>query len=223
MAADGCRLFLLGRTEDRLRAACEQLDGVALPVVCDVADPDRVDAAFAEIGRHASRIDVLINNAGVFAPFFLADATNGQIASTIGANLLGPMYCSRAVLPLMDRSGQILAIGSETVVVTAAMLGAYQASRAGLERFMKTLDQELALRGIPVTLIRAGKMFGPDMGFMMEPDVARRFTEESLKLGIDNSKAAISAFDSVAELIPVLLNLPPDLHVPEIMLAGRHP
>ena len=73
-----------------------------------------------------------------------------------------------------------------------------------------------------MTLIRAGKMYGPEMSFAMSPEVARRFAEESLKLGIDNRKAAISLFTSVAEVIPGLLSLPEDVAVPEIMLAGRH-
>lgn len=223
LAADGHRLFLLGRTLAKVEAAAAGIGGQAQALPCDVADPDSVDAAFAAIAGAAGRIDVLINNAGVFAPFFLAEASNAQIATALGSNLAGPMYCSRAALKLMDRGGQILCIGSETVTVTAAMLGAYQASKAGLERFCKTLDQEVAPRGIRVTLIRAGKMYGPEMDFAMEPEVARRFAEESVKLGIDNRKAAISQFTSVADLIPTLLALPEDLAVPEIMLAARHP
>lgn len=222
LARDGHRLFLLGRNAARVEQAAQELGGGALGLACNVADPDAVDAAFAAIGEACGRIDVLINNAGVFAPFFLAEATNGQIADALGTNLAGPMYCSRAALKRMERGGQILCIGSETVHVTAAMLGAYQASKAGLERFCRTLDQEVAPAGIRVTLVRAGKMYGPDMSFSIEPDVARRFAEESLKLGIDNRKSALSRFESVAELFPALLALPEDLAVPEIMLAGRH-
>ena len=102
------------------------------------------------------------------------------------------------------------------------MLGAYQTSKAGLERFCRTLDQEVGPQGIRVTLIRAGKMYGPDMGFAMEPEVATRCAAESLKLGGDNRKSAISLFASVAEVIPGLLALPEDVNVPEIRLAGRH-
>jgi NAD(P)-dependent dehydrogenase (short-subunit alcohol dehydrogenase family) len=225
LAADQHELFLLGRTASKLHAAVERIAGQggrAHAVVCDVGDPASVDAAFARVAELTPRLDVLINNAGVFAPFFLAEATNEQIGQTLNTNLAGPMYCSRAGLKLMERGGHILCIGSETVVVTAAMLGAYQASKAGLERFCKTLEQEVAPLGIRVTLIRAGKMYGSDMDFAMAPDVARRFTEESLKVGVDNRTSAISTFSSVAELIPGLLALPDDVNVPEIMLAGRH-
>lgn len=223
LVADGHTVFLLGRTLAKVEAAAASLGAQAHAIACDVADPASVEAAFAQIGAITPRLDVLIANAGVFAPFFLAEATDAQIADALGANLAGPMYCARAALRLMDRGGHILCIGSETVVVTAAMLGGYQASKAGLERFCKTLDQEVAPRGIRVTLVRAGKMYGPEMGSMMEPEVARRFAEESLKLGIDNRTSAISRYESVADLIPTLLDLPPDLNVPEIHLAARHP
>ena len=225
LSRDGHELFLLGRTLAKVEAAAARVaaaGGRAHAVTCDVGDPASVEAAFAQVAALTPRLDVLINNAGVFAPFFLAEATNAQIAETLNTNLAGPMYCSREALRLMGKGSHILCIGSETVVVTAAMLGAYQTSKAGLERFCKTLDQEVAGQGIRVTLVRAGKMYGPDMSFSVDPEVGRRFVEESLKLGIDNTKNAITLFDSVAEFIPGLLALPEDLPVPELMLAGRH-
>lgn len=220
LAADGHTLFLLGRTLDKVEMAATELGSKVHAVQCDVADPNSVDNAFAEIARYAASVDVLINNAGVFAPFFLAEATNEQIARTLNTNLAGPMYCSRAVLPMMQKGSHIISIGSETVVVTAAMLGAYQASKAGLERFCKTLDQEVSPLGIRVTLIRAGKMYGPEMSYAMDPETAQRFTGESLKLGIDNRQAAISQYTSVAEVIPFLISLPGDVYVPELMMAA---
>lgn len=220
LAADGHELFLLGRTLGKVQQAAAELGSKAHALQCDVADPDSVERAFAEIAKQTSHVDVLINNAGVFAPFFLAEATNEQIATTLNTNLAGPMYCSRAVLPLMRKGSHIISIGSETVIVTAAMLGVYQASKAGLERFCKTLDQEVAPLGIRVTLIRAGKMYGAEMSFAMDAPTAQRFASESLKLGIDNRKAALSQFKSVAEVIPLLLSLPGDVYVPELMLAA---
>lgn len=226
LAQDGHELFLLGRTMAKLEAAVQRIAALgasAHAIACDVGDPASVEAAFARLATLTPRLDVLINNAGVFEPFFLAEATNEQLSQMLGINLLGPMICSREALPLMERGGHILCIGSELVVDTAAMLGAYQTSKAGLERFCKTLDQEVSPRGIRVTLIRAGKMYGPDMSYNVSPEVAARFTQESLKLGIDNTKNPISMFSSVAEVIPGLLALPDDVNVPQIMLAGRHP
>lgn len=223
LAADGHRLFLLGRTQAKIEAVAGELGDDAHAIVCDVADPQSVDAAFAEIGRRTSRIDVLINNAGVYAPFFIKDASNAQIRAALDTNLAGPIYCSRAAIPMLVRGSHIISIGSETVVVPIAMHALYQSSKAGLERFSKTLNQELAPEGIRVTLVRASAMIDEDMTLTVDPEMHRRFAEENLKLGVDHRTKPISHFNSVAELIPQLISLPEDLNVPEIMLEARRP
>ena len=222
LAADGDRLILLGRRLGKVEELERELGAGAFAVACDVGDPDSVDAAFAEIANREPRIDVLINNAGVFQPFLIEDATNDQIRTALDTNFAGPIYCSRAAMPLLAKGSHIINIGSETVVDTVAMLSLYQSSKAGLERFTQTLKQELAPRGIRVTMLRAGKMMGTEVNAPFDPDVARRFTEENLKLGVDNRKAAISQYDSVAALIPWLIALPADVHVPQLMVEGRH-
>ena len=222
LAADGHTLVLLGRTPSKVEAVAQELGGGAFALQCDVADPYSVDEAFAKIAERHPRIDVLINNAGIFEPFHIKDATNAQISATLNTNLAGPIYCSRVAIPMLGRGSHIINIGSEIVVVPVAMLALYQCSKAGLERFSKTLNQELAPDGIRVTMIRAGKMIDADMSWTIDPEVAKRFRAENLKLGVDSRKFAISQFDSVAQLIPQLLALPEDLDVPEMMLEARH-
>lgn len=222
LAADGHRLVLLGRRLGKVREVAQELGAGSLALACDVADPDSVDAAFAQIADREPRVDVLINNAGVFDPFLIEDATNDQIRTALDTNLAGPIYCSRAAIPLLAEGSHIINIGSETVVEPIAMLSLYQSSKAGLERFTQTLKQELAPRGIRVTMLRAGKMIGPELNSTFDPAVARRFAEENQKLGVDNRKAAISKYDSVAELIPWLIALPADVHIPQLMVEARH-
>jgi len=67
-AADGERLLLLGRTRSKIEAVAEELGQRATAVECDVASPDSVRKAFAAIAERHPKIDVLINNAAVFAP-----------------------------------------------------------------------------------------------------------------------------------------------------------
>ena len=222
LAADDHRLVLLGRRLAKVEEAAQELGAGSFALACDVADPDSVDAAFAQIAEREPQIDVLINNAGVFQPFLIEEATNDQIRTALDTNLAGPIYCARAAIPLLAKGSHVINIGSETVVEPIAMMSLYQSSKAGLERFTQTLKQELAPRGIRVTMLRASKMMGPEINAMFDPEVARRFAEENLKLGVDNRKAAISQFDSVAELIPWLIALPADVHIPQLMVEARH-
>ncbi|MDE2043422.1 MAG: SDR family NAD(P)-dependent oxidoreductase, partial [Alphaproteobacteria bacterium] len=74
-AKDGETVILLGRTLAKVQAVAEELGSPHKAVHCDVGDPASVTAAFAEIGKDHRRIDVLINNAAIFWPLTLAEAT----------------------------------------------------------------------------------------------------------------------------------------------------
>jgi NAD(P)-dependent dehydrogenase (short-subunit alcohol dehydrogenase family) len=223
-ASDGDRLVLLGRTGAKVEAVARELGPDALPISCDVGRPEAVRAAFAQIAERCGRIDVLINNAAIYEPTLLRDATDAQIEAAATTNYLGPIYCSRAAIPLMQRGGQILNISSETVSLPHAMFSLYQSSKAGLERFTEALRAELEPDGIRVNMVRAGQMHGEDSSSPSnDPEVLRRFAEENLKRGLNLRERPISSFDSVAGLIAVLTRLPADLNVPQMVLEARRP
>jgi NAD(P)-dependent dehydrogenase (short-subunit alcohol dehydrogenase family) len=138
-------------------------------------------------------------------------------------NFAGPIYCSRAVIPMMQRGGHIINISSETVTLPHAMFSLYQSSKAGLERFTDALHAELEPDGIRVTLARAGQMMDSDSKRPADGELARRFAEENFKRGIDLRARPISSFNSVAEVLRGLVYLPADVNIPLISLEARHP
>src|SRR5262245_17012326 len=115
LAADGNTLILLARTLAKLDAVAAELGPPSFAVACDVGNANSVREAFATIAQRHPRIDVLINNAAVYQPFFVKDATDTQIETALMTNFAGPIYCSRAVIPMMQRGGHIINISSETV------------------------------------------------------------------------------------------------------------
>ena len=221
-AADGDTVILLGRTRSRLDTVAAELGPSAHTVVCDVASADSVRTAFAKIAERHPRIDVLINNAGVYQPSFVKDATDEQIATATMTNFAGPIYCSRAIIPMLQRGGHIINISSETVGLPHAMFSLYQSSKAGLERFSDALHSELEPEGIRVTMVRAGQMMDADSKPPATGEVMRRFAEENLKRGLNLRARPISTFSSVAEVIRTLIHLPNDVNVPQIILEARH-
>jgi NAD(P)-dependent dehydrogenase (short-subunit alcohol dehydrogenase family) len=222
LAEDGHRLVLLGRTPAKVEAVAAELGNGAWAAACDIASADSVKSAFAEIARREARIDVLINNAAVYEPFMIEDATEAQIAAALDTNIAGTIHCCRAALPQLGRGSQIVNISSRVVAAPAVMLGLYQTSKAGLERFTQTLREELAERGVRVTLLRAAAMMGEDTNWTLSPEVGRRFLEERRKRGIDRGNNPVSQFASVAELLPWLIDLPADVDVTELMVEARH-
>ena len=224
LAADGETVVVLGRTFAKIEASAKELGGSCYAVQCDVGSADSVREAFLTIAERNPVIDVLINNAAIYQPFFVKDATDSQISDAVMTNLAGPIYCARAAIPMLKRGGHIINVSSETVSVPHAMFSLYQSSKAGLERFSDALRTELEPDGIRVTIVRAGQMMGSDSRLPTnDMNVLQRFAEENLKRGLDLRSRPISAFDSAAEVIRGLIHLPADINVPQIVLEARHP
>jgi NAD(P)-dependent dehydrogenase (short-subunit alcohol dehydrogenase family) len=223
LARDGHRLVLLGRTLATLEPVAAEIGQGAWAIRCDVADADSVKSVFAEIAAREARIDVLVNNAAVYEPLTIEEASEEQLSATLDTNLAGTIRCSQAALPQMVKGSHIINISTRTVVAPAVMLALYQTSKAGIERFTKTLREEVAERGIRVTMLRAAAMMEEGMSWTLSPEVARRFREARIKRGIDQGNNPVSQFASVAELLPWLIGLPADVDVSELMLEARHP
>src|SRR3954447_11228683 len=97
----GMAVALLARSQDKLEGLALELGDRALPVRCDVGDPDAVRAAFATVAERFGTVDVLVNNAGAIGMSLLGDADDAHVTSIVAANLLGPIWCSRAAIPLL--------------------------------------------------------------------------------------------------------------------------
>jgi NAD(P)-dependent dehydrogenase (short-subunit alcohol dehydrogenase family) len=221
-SADGHAIALLGRNQAKLDAVVRELRGSSFAHICDVMNPGSIQTAFASIAKRHPKVDVLINNAAIYKPFFVEDATDDQINEAILTNFAGPIYCSRAVIPLMDTGGHIINISTEAVAMRHAMLSLYQSSKAGLERFSDALHAELEPAGVRVTNVRAGQMMDDDLRSPVDGAHARQYLEENRKRGLDFLSRPISRFENVAEVLSMLLHLPEDVNVPDITFEARH-
>lgn len=220
-ASDGDAVVLLGRTLSKVEAAAAEIGERAMAVVCDVSSPDSVRTAFSAIAKKHSRIDVLINNAAVFEPFLIADATDDQIVKTVTTNMAGAMLCSRSAIPLMASGAHIINVSSESVGMRFPHLVAYQSSKAGLERFSEGLHHELDPKGIRVTSVRAGQMFEEGKTWDVSPEARMSFGKAAMEAGVNLRERPLSQFTSVTNAFRALIDLPPDLHAIHISLAAR--
>ena len=222
-AADGESVVLLGRTLAKVEAAAAEIGERAMAAACDVGSPDSVRSAFAAIAARHPRIDVLINNAALFEPFLIAEASDAQLLDIVGTNLTGPMLCARAAIPMMGRGGHIINVSSESVGMVFPHLLVYQSSKAGLERFSEGLHHELESSGIRVTSVRAGQMFEPGKVWNIDPAAAVAFQKATAAVGLNLRERPISHFDSVTNVFRALLDLPPDVTVQNVRLHARKP
>lgn len=222
-AADGDNVVLLGRTLSKVEAAAEEIGSKAMAIHCDVSQPDSVGAAFATIAKTHPKIDVLINNAAIFQPFLLKDATDEQIMGITSTNLAGPMLCCREAIPLMGRGSHIINISSESVEMPFPHLSVYQSSKAGLERFSLSLFRELEPDGIRVTSLRAGTMYEEGKVWDADPEAQMAFGKAAMERGLNLMETPIAHVNSVTDVFRSLIDLPPDLHAVTVNLHSRKP
>lgn len=146
----GARVTLAGIEPDLLQevaAAC----GDAPALVCDVRERDQVEAAVAAAVDHLGGLDVVVANAGVAAQLPLVGGDPAIFERTIEVNLLGLYYTLRAAGPhIAHRRGYFLAVSSLAAAVHPPLLGAYCASKAGVEALADSLRIELASSGARV-------------------------------------------------------------------------
>lgn len=222
-ATDGDQVVLLGRTLSKVQAAADEIGERAMAVGCDVGSPESVKAAFAEIAKRHPRIDVLINNAAVFEPYTVVEATDEQIMGTLATNLAGPILCTRSAVPLMDKGSHIFNVSSESVDLPFPHLSMYQCTKAGLERFSLSMHRELEPHGIRVTIVRAGQMMEEGKVWNADPAAQMRFGKAAMEAGLNLRARPITQFTSVTNVFRALIDLPEDLHSATITLHARKP
>ena len=222
-AADGETVVLLGRTLAKVEAVAAELGERAMAVGCDVSSPESVRAAFARIAERHSRIDVLINNAAIYEPVLVAEASDEQILNAIGANLTGPILCVRAAIPLMARGSHIINVSSESVEMRFPFFVLYQGSKAGLERFSEGLHHELDPSGIKVTTVRAGQMVEDGKMPTWSPEMRMRFGQAAMAAGLNMAELPKSQYTSVTSVFRSIIDLPSDLQTPVVTIHARKP
>ena len=129
-----------------------------LTSVGDISDFAYVEMLFKTIQERFSRIDILINNAGISHVGLLSDMTIEEWNHIVGINLTGAFSTSKLAIPMMLQQGRgkILNISSVWGNVGASCEVAYSACKGGLNSFTKALAKELAPSNIQVNALACG-------------------------------------------------------------------
>ncbi|MBI2898639.1 MAG: SDR family oxidoreductase [Planctomycetes bacterium] len=142
----------------------------------DVRDPDTIAPAVSGFRESEGRIDGWVNNAGIVLPSLLMTADVDRIRALLDVNLLGPILCARAVLPIMlrQRCGVILNVGSVAAERPLPGQSVYAAAKGGVEALTRALAVEYGRKGIRVHCLRPGPVDTPMLAS------ARALAEEAI-------------------------------------------
>ncbi len=142
----------------RSRAAADELRSAGIDVVeLDVTSNGSVTAAFQKVSELTDgKLDVLINNAGLFAAGISETYSPEQMRDMFDVNVFGVHRVTRAALPGMRQqgSGLIINIGSILGRVTIPFIGLYGASKFAVEAMTESYRYELSQLGIDVVLVQ---------------------------------------------------------------------
>ncbi|WP_433566242.1 SDR family oxidoreductase [Nocardia sp. CA-151230] len=149
LTAAGHQVVAVGRTAatlDEVVASAPGPGGVTA-VPADVTDPAAVDAVFAHIVQRWGRLDVLINNAGIFGPTLPIDEVPvADWKQVVDINLTGSFLCAQAAFRLMraqtPQGGRIINNGSISAHTPRPNTVAYAASKHGITGLTKALALE---------------------------------------------------------------------------------
>ncbi len=177
LAAEGARVVALARSMDGLLAVCREIEaagGRAWPHVLDISVEAEVQAALGAIRQRHSRLDVLVNCAGigVFGP--LAQTTTADWDRVMAVNARGSFLMCREAAPLLAAAGGGCIVNIASVVGIKGYIhqGAYVASKHALMGMTKVLAQELQPQGTRVHVICPGGV-DTDMIGQARPDLDR--------------------------------------------------
>lgn len=124
----------------------------------DIRDDAQIKEALAEIAR----VDILINNAGVYFEKYLEDTTNEEIDRMVDTNIKGSYLMTRNAFPkILESRGTVLFIASCLGMVPELTSPLYCTTKAGLVMLTKCLAQEYADRGVRVNCILPGPIDTP--------------------------------------------------------------
>ena len=214
LAAAGAKVAVSARRIDRLQDLVRRIGtngGTAIAIPGDVSDDVAATRIVEDTVKHFSRLDILINSAGVMPEGGVENADPAEWRRVIDTNLLASLYTSRAAIGPMraQGSGDIINISSTAGRRAAGLFGAYCASKFGLTAMTEGLRQEVAGYGIRVCIIEPGATSTALYEGIKNPDL-RRAIEKRAQDGMSPK--------DVAAAIVFVVTLPPRTNVSELLI-----
>lgn len=176
-AQNGANLVLVDINFEKLESVKKEIEEYTKKVLifkCDVSNVENVNAVVAEAEKEFGKIDILINNAALWRDRdTFVDSPVELWQKYIDINIMGVVYCTKAVLPKMieNNYGKIINVASVAGVYGNAKMTHYSTTKGALIAMTKALAKEVVNDGVIVNCVSPGSVSpadNPDMNFYKE-------------------------------------------------------
>ena len=180
LAAEGAAVVLADILEEQgevtARAVHEAGGGSAAFVACDTGDAPQARALIEETVARHGRIDVLVNNAGIFTIADFLDVTEEEFDRVLRVNLKGYFLVGQAAAREMAAagSGSIINMSSVNGVMAIETIAPYVVSKGGVNQLTSVMALALAPKGVRVNAIGPGTILTEMSGALLTDEAARR-------------------------------------------------
>jgi NAD(P)-dependent dehydrogenase (short-subunit alcohol dehydrogenase family) len=211
LAAEGCRVAIAGRREDKLKEVAALHKG-STPILthgCDVADRKTVEKLFDWVDKQLSPLDIVVNCAGMNVPKrTFADMLPEQWDEVLGVNATGAFNVLWYSLHRMRKRGEGLIINISSIAgKRGSRLGgvAYSASKFAMTALGTIAWADEAKNGIRVTNIYPGEVDTPILANRPVPPTPE-------------ARSKMLQPEDLAAAVIMIAKLPPRAHVPELIM-----
>ncbi|MDX1907383.1 MAG: SDR family oxidoreductase [Bacteroidia bacterium] len=212
-AAEGHRLILTGRRQERLEALATRLPVETLTLCFDIRELSAVQAAVQGLPPEWQEIDILVNNAGL--SLGLSPVQEGLTADwdqMIDTNIKGLLYITREIAPGMmaRRSGHIINLGSIAGKEVYPNGNVYCATKHAVDALTRAMRTDLLPYGIKVTQVAPGMV-------ETEFSVVRFKGDQARADKVYEGLTPLSGHD-IAEVVRYVASTPPHVTINDIVV-----
>jgi NAD(P)-dependent dehydrogenase (short-subunit alcohol dehydrogenase family) len=171
----GIRTVIIGRNQEKLKKAKDQLGKLCMPVCFDLNDLKSIPKQVKQIEEKYGSIDILVNNAGINLKKEFTKVSDEEFESIILTNVSSVFALSREVVKFMIKKGKgnIINISSMASQYGLPKVIAYTASKSAIEGMTRAMAVELSPKGILVNCIAPGFIATDMSGKALNGDVER--------------------------------------------------
>lgn len=186
-AEHGAHVHLIDRDAERNETVASSICSKghsAKAFAADVRDRKALDAVVETAVHQFGRIDLLVNNAGIYPRQTFVGMTESQWDEMQDVNLKSLFQMTQAVLPRMisQKSGKVVNISSVTFYLGSTNLTHYVASKGGVIGFTRSLAREVGVHGIHVNCITPGAIeVEAEKKFVTEEQIREMVAEQSIQ------------------------------------------